>query len=478
MEKSKIIEYVITEWAMRSPDGLVSGYSNAENINALIKLLNESTLPEEDINEMVEALYGEAARKPKSEDYAYLFAVKDNKGKVSHLVSYGHPEPEQYPDGEIYNGPHELELNQYKTYNKENAAKALAAAEKDPLFKSLKADKGISIYNVNVVKDILSTVEKENPESVSLFKAYYDKITSINEAIEIYEGRKYSAMQAPINAIDAVKFSGVGRGEIPFVFLLKGAKSGGTTKVDILFAEGNIEVKELIGNKIKISTPTLKNYSNSKFNVAIHELALAVNKIKGIKEFCIKVLEDKGELYMAVNDPKLEEHKNAINVFFDNPRVTELTITLLDAIFIISTKILNKKQADKTPKATIDIDIQDKHREFKVPENAIEDLQAQLSKISQTSLPVKLSIPVSSTAEEGDDAIEQKVMKLSFFKENWDLDRVQKEIVEELIAKNYSKLLVIEKSSTSNTATLYGPDTISRLKFSGVSLAKIELKMP
>ena len=41
MEKSKIIEYVLNEWAMRSPDGLASGHDTPENISILNEILSE-----------------------------------------------------------------------------------------------------------------------------------------------------------------------------------------------------------------------------------------------------------------------------------------------------------------------------------------------------------------------------------------------------------------------------------------------------
>ena len=44
MEKDKIIEYILNEWAMRSPDGLAGGYSGEENISALYDILWESEI--------------------------------------------------------------------------------------------------------------------------------------------------------------------------------------------------------------------------------------------------------------------------------------------------------------------------------------------------------------------------------------------------------------------------------------------------
>ena len=41
MDKDKIIEYIVNEWAMHSHDGLASGYDTPENICVLENILFE-----------------------------------------------------------------------------------------------------------------------------------------------------------------------------------------------------------------------------------------------------------------------------------------------------------------------------------------------------------------------------------------------------------------------------------------------------
>ena len=111
MENDKIIDWILNEWAMRSPDGLVGGHDTPENIKVLNEILSE--------------------RKLKSEDDLYLFKVEDVDGKVKHLISIGHPDP-KYKDLEIYKGPHQLPPEKYRVANDTNINDALAASEKDP----------------------------------------------------------------------------------------------------------------------------------------------------------------------------------------------------------------------------------------------------------------------------------------------------------------------------------------------------------
>jgi hypothetical protein len=46
MDKNKIIDDILNEWAMRSHDGLVSGHDTPENMEVLNEILNEYGLEE------------------------------------------------------------------------------------------------------------------------------------------------------------------------------------------------------------------------------------------------------------------------------------------------------------------------------------------------------------------------------------------------------------------------------------------------
>lgn len=56
MNKDKLINGILNEWAMRSPDGFASGYSTVENMNVLRDLLEEYSLPIDEINKLILAM--------------------------------------------------------------------------------------------------------------------------------------------------------------------------------------------------------------------------------------------------------------------------------------------------------------------------------------------------------------------------------------------------------------------------------------
>jgi hypothetical protein len=478
MEKDKIIEYILSEWALRSHDGLASGHNTFENIEAFEDILLEYGLSETEIEEVMVPLFNEAIE-PEiyGDDRDYLFKVMDpkEKGKVSHFISVGHPDQEKYPDKAIYNGPRQYsDDKKYKRANVSNLSNALVKAEKDTTLKALRNQKSVSIANVQKLKNVFENFS--NQALVKRYKDMFDTIPTIEEAIEIYKGELYPEFQPLINAIDDVKFAGGGRGEIPIVFILKGARSGGGTEMDILFAEladkkGGVEVKEVTGATIAISAPTLTGFSNSKFNVAIHELALAANKTEGMKDFIKKVLEDDGTLFKEMGPfEKMVKYKSAIDAFFQDPKVGEVSQFLLDAIFIVSEKIKNPISGEKKELGSVEIDIGKKHREFKVPDDQVAALNAKIDSV--TGEKATLDVPVEPKIEKDDASIAEKCMKLSFFRENWDEGRVQAEIMD-LILKKYKRMIIISKKKGTNDAQLYDENRIKTLEFVALGFGKI-----
>lgn len=482
MDNNKIIDNILSEWAMRSDDGLVGGHVTQENIEIFEDILLEYGLSESEIEEMVGPMFTEG-KEPEvyGDDRDYIFKVMDPKasGKIQHFISVGHPEQDKYPDKAIYDGPRQFPDKSYKRANTQNISDALVKAEKDPKLKLLRNQKSVSIANVQKLKRVFETFP--NQSLVNKYKAMYDSVPTIEEAIEIYKGKILPEFQPLINAIDDVKFAGGGRGEIPIVFILKGARSGGGTEMDILFAEladkqGGVEVKEVTGATIAISAPTLTGFSNSKFNIAIHELALSVNKTEGMKDFIKKVLEDDGKLYKKMGPfDKMEKYKTAIDSFFQDPKVGEVSQFLLDAIFIVSEKIKNPISGQKPDIGSIEIDIGNKHREFKVPDDQVATLNAKIDTV--TGEKAVLDIPVEPKVEKDDAIIAEKCMKLSFFKENWDEKRVQEEVMK-LITDKYKRMIIISKKKGTNDAELYDENKIKTLEFVALGFGKLYMYVP
>lgn len=484
MDKNKIIDSILSEWAMRSHDGLASGHDTAENIETLKDILCEYGVDQNNVDSMAENLLGEKKEEPVvyGDDRDYIFKVNkpNSRTEVDYYMSAGHPNQKKYPDKSRYDGPRKYDdPKMYKVANINNISDALVKAETDPNLKDLRNKKSVSIANVQKLKKVFEAFPDQS--LVKKYKALYNSIPTVQEAIEIYTGKKYPEFQGLINKIDDEKFAGGGRGEIPIVFILKGATSGGGTNMDILFAEREnkitgIEVKEVTGATIAISVPTLSGFSNTKFNIAIHEIALAANNYPTMKGFLTKVLKDNGKLYKKIDKiTDLDKNIKAIEDFFDDPKVGEVSKFLLDAIFIISQKLKSPILGQRPEIGSVEIDIGKKHHEFKVPDDQVTTLNAKIDNVSGEK--AVLTIPVEPKKEKDDGTLAEKCMKLSFFREDWDENRVQAEVMERVLSK-YKRMIVISKKKGANEAELYDSKKIKTLEFVALGFAKIYMFVP
>ncbi len=493
MEKSKIIEYVLNEWAMRSPDGLASDIDTIENINALKATLTEYGIEalavDEVLNDMIEARGRKRAGFTKTKDMDYLFLKYDDKDNP-YLVAHNHPEGQKkYPNGERYTGKMQAEkITDYYEYNEKNIEKADdLTLQADEIYRGMR-EKGVSLANVKLFKSTLDAYKDQS--TVSFFKRQFDKYSKLVDVIAIYEGRSIGALKPIINAIDDVAFYKLGPGEIPFVFLLKGAKSkGGSAEgggLDVLFAdfagkEKGVELKKLgADDTLGISLSTLEKFAGSKFNQAILELSLLA-KDKKAEEFLLKVLEDNGNIYAKIPIPEgidIGKMKEAIIKFFDNPRTTEISKNFVNAVLLISAKLLKNKPATKPAMATIDVGIGNQHKKLKVTDDSVKDLVQQINLIKVGESPGKIDVNVTQTEESSDDDIESKVMNKDFFKEEWDMQYINDQLTE-LLQNHYDLILAIEKNPKTKDKIyqIEKADIPKKLIFQSISQGRIIFKL-
>ena len=123
----------------------------------------------------------------------------------------------------------------------------------------------------------------------------------------------------------------------------------------------------------------------------------------------------------------------------------------------------------------MEIDIGNKHREFKVPDDKVPELNAAID--SAQGEKTTLNVPISPKDEEGDEVIAERAMKLSFFRENWDQARVQNEIMG-LIVDKYTKMIIIDKRKKQNNAYLYDKAKIRTLEFIALGFGKLFMYVP
>jgi hypothetical protein len=495
MDKDKIIDEILAEWAMRSPDGLVGGHDTPENVSTLQSLLLEY-LESSQVDEVMSGMFGEAASSAEEDEEGE--DGKNNKQKKAEdtpdfidLFKKRNPSTNKYDmlvtaDDKPFKGKAMRPIPYYMKWTKNNVKLAFELSEKDPFWKRLKPEKNIDVDRKEGIKRAFAEMEEKNKALVKRFKALYDSIPitteGVKQAIAIYEGSDYKGISYSeylplVNKVDAYsKTTGTGRGELVFLFLLKGMKSGGIRDVDLVYAEKDtkvkrekgIEVKEIMASSlIAISAPTFEGFYKSNFNVAVHELALAASKYENLSDFLERTMKKQGTNQNAIN---------AVMKFFEEPKVGEISQTFLDGIFSVYAAFKTGTSPEQNVSdATVDIDIGNVEKEFKIlnPQTIL----PQVQKVDSTQGSATLDMQVAYTKEKGDEYLRHALMKLKFFRKEWTIDIIHDEMMK-LLLTNYSKMLVVDKRSGSNQAELYEEPQMRKLRFESLGFGKVNFKAP
>lgn len=494
MDKDKIISEILNEWAVRSPDGLVSGHDSEKNISVLQKLLFEY-LQGNQVTEVMYNMFGEAAESAEDSDGSSEKSKRQQKAEETpdfvELFKKLNPKTNKYDilvtaDDKPFKGKSMQPPQYYMKWTKDNIKRAFELSEKDPFWKRLKPEKNIDLDRKEGMKRAFTEIEQKNKSLVKRFKALYNSIpptdAGVKQAIAIYQGDIYGTVDYSeylplVNRIDELRPVGTGRGELVFLFLLNGMKSGGTRSVDLVYAEKETQVKRDQGIEVKevtaqsliaISAPTFEGFYRSNFNVAVHELALAASKYENIEDFLKRTMEK-----MGTN----KESSDAVLKFFEEPKVGEISQNFLDGIFSIYAALKTNSTPDenKPSNATVDIDIGGIEKEFNVlnPQTVL----PQIQNVDRTQGIATLDMQVAYTKEKGDEYLQHALMKLKFFKKEWTIDVIHDEMMK-LLLNNYSKMLVVDKRSGSNAAELYEEPQMKKLRFYSLGFGKVNFKAP
>jgi hypothetical protein len=335
-------------------------------------------------------------------------------------------------------------------------------------------------------------------EAAREFLDMYD-VCSMEEAIEVYNNPRYASI---IDRVEGKERKGLGRGELIFVFLMEGYKSGGTREVDLVFGsiDRDIEMKELTGkNKkpvINISAPTLKGYYNTEFRLAIDELATEIrksgnknseqynydfNKDKNLGNFLVHVFRNySGDV--PGNKIKMER---SLENFVRLLRTTEMPTNLFNAFTAIWQKLQSKEgsvsvaaggndSAANVPTGTakIGITVGGEKKEF-----SVDPVQAKKELQSLTTDPKKNSIQLNVTSDkqemtETDYIGETK--NLLYFKNKYTISKISVEL-RSLLKNKYSGLIVIDKRSGNNAKFV---SSNSNFTFLSLGFNKINFILP
>lgn len=503
MDKDKIINEILAEWAMRSPDGLAGGYSTTENIDAFYDTMTEYGMHEDEIYEVMRGMFGEAeaeAQKAKTglkkgtikkdKEY-YLFKDKNNPRIIR---VYNRDKQGDYEDGAIY--PIEIKdrgvVANLKTDAPRNIQMARVALklETESHWRGMRSKKFVTQGNVDRMKAAIDTYAEKTKDykAIDLFYSKYDfyGMDKIEDAMEFYSGTSSDGkiVKELIQYIDdGTAKAPTGRGEMVFVFILKNMTSGGNRMMDLVIAEARpdvekfgreqgIEVKEATNKVIGISLPTLKGYTHSEFYKAITELINLVHKFGD--EMLSSMLET---LKQGNSDENYKVHEEELIAFFNDPKSGEISLDLIDALLLISTNMKYVKSDKKD--GVMDIEIGGEQAEFDI-EN-VPDVQKAVS-VAKTSAGADKAVNMTVTAKyvgstPTEDVMEQ-MKKIRFFREQITQDKIDA-MVSKLMTDKYSKLLVVDRSaSATKRATLYDTSTMNKLKFASLGFGKLYLQLP
>jgi len=481
MEKNRIIEHIINEWAMRSPDGLASGHDTLENQKILSEILNEYGITELDIGDFgvglgdkkpasVEKEKPQSSRryKPKAE-----YIKKDKKTGKEYVV--GHP---NYADGTSVEDILSGKAIKYTTAEKEKLQldpELRAQRISESIWEDMKAPNG-----KNVGADYVNQLEK-NIKNLRVpattkqqFYEKYDKC-SLKEALSIYNGSPRD-FQEFINAMNGVRHQGLGKGELAFVYMLRDVKSGGLADVDLLNVEGygSVEVKE-VGKgkeKVRISSSTLKGFSRSEFKTAIEDLAMEIRKDEEFGKFLLEVLSGKNPdgtyLYPHPRTPT-EDEETALKKFVADPKTADMGKNLFRSFVIISAKLQTTTPKDSTPvQSKVSVSIDGKKTDLAIAdaESARQEIQKIATNPNQKQ---PITLTVSPTRGEDDVNYYNLAKGLKFFDKNYNLQTISEEITA-LVVKKYKGMLIVSGGVATGDESLPGPNSAKVIETKDIKL--------
>jgi len=229
MDKDKITEEVLAEWAMRSPDGLSAGHNTPTNAAILQEILS--------VREMASV----KAKSPSNKE-------------------------EYYPKA-----------------NREAAAIILRKKLLSP--EMLHTNKG---FRAEFSQHVFNAIMSDGKQSVDFVTSHYNQYSKVEDAVDFLNKHGRTGVYINIfTALDVLRSTerGVGGGEWPLVLLVKGCKTGLGDTGDLLTKnQGIIDVKEVDDEKCQylLSEGSLKaEFSKVPYVDAVLEL----NNVLGNKDY-------------------------------------------------------------------------------------------------------------------------------------------------------------------------------------------------
>lgn len=332
------LDKILTEWAMRSPDGLASGHKSVENVEALKAVLHEHGTSPDEVSRIVSDVINDG----------------DSAEQQLELPTDGTSVETRVTD-----------LMKVKKIRREFAEKFRTILSKYPEL--------IPIYNAAKTLD--------------------DALTIYNSGT--WNGRNYRAAFAEID--EQIKHKGLGRGEMVLVYLIEGCVSGGSKSGDLELPDGSsVDVKELDdSNEILVMVNSVDKYQNLGFVRALHKLKSFLESEPEAESVLTQAYQsDKMTnapttsatnieppiLDSGLDESTLTERADPMQTFLRDRNVYEMS----SAVFAGLAKIrdgLNKMSSGQRVPDTVTFSIGDDKKIFLLDQSEIQALRGILDKI-------------------------------------------------------------------------------------------------
>lgn len=440
MDKDKIIDEVLAEWAMRSPDGLVGGHDTPENMAVLNEILAEKeSIPfpiqskeekeREELNQKYFRLYHNkwvTTNHPTYEDYTSYNDIKNYRAAKRTrddvgIISRGIP---NYKEANWT-----IEALEAKGFNRASSEKIHSALFDQPA--PIQKDFLTNGYNR---LDPTEAVKFLN----SRFYKYQNFIDALDGARSAGGKKKKSDADADASSSGGAG-SKAGRGEFILVLLIKDAKSAGSESGDIKVPglDGAIEVKEITSNGFRATKASFGKggFYRMKYIVAVNELIGFCNtsfkteggaKTRGevLKAMCgldKEKDEDRSPETKEVWSRFTEEVKEMTAQFFDYPSLESLNSSAAYGLEAFGEYLRNVNEKEATKEAlpnTVEFDLEKTTTTMKI-EKMPPDSQAVVKNPSETTPETAISMtvaPITKKEEEETRLIIPAAKRLQFFK--------------------------------------------------------------
>jgi hypothetical protein len=486
MDKNKLIDEILAEWAMRSPDGLAGGHDTPENVAVLNELMREHNITELTMGDwgVTDKLSKVKKGRPTTLPVPRSDFYRTGKDGKTYVVGHKNYANWTSLDAIKANDPKVIFYTQAQKDKLELDNELRAERIRASVFEDMKAKNGKAIpeESVDEIEKVLRAA------NVLKYATSIYNTKTVEEAIEIYNTNS-GEQKRFVDAMNSVKHMGLGRGELAFVFMLKDVKSGGTGDVDLLNVEGYgaVEVKEVDGvrqkESIRISSSTLHGFSNSVLKNAIESLAHTLRKRQDFGEFLLKVLNGRDKetnelLFPGARQPSEEEY-SMFEEFVKSPNTADMPKGIFRCLVIIAVKLeLPIKKKNKG--AGVSISINDNITDFKIDsKNVAAQIDAIMNGFKKNpAKPQKISFDVFPVETGTDESYKNMALDQKFFDSEYTLATISDEIVGLLVDK-YKAILVVSAKGV-NKAQLISTDTIE-LTFDGMAqnmlMCSVETKL-